>query len=416
MKSLFLSLLLLLPVVGAQAGEFETTEEQPLKLQVKGFLDSYHAVRTVGEYDWMSSRTRVRGEFKLEKGPSSLFVSLNTIYNGILKDKTALDLREAYMSYEKEGWDLRMGRQIVVWGVADGLRVTDCVSPFDYTEFLARDYDDIRMPVNGIRLRYSVDLLTFEALCIPVSDFFILPTDRNNPWAVSLPSATLPYSFDLESGKPEKKFSNIEYGGRLCVNSSGIDFSLSALRTWNKLPAFMPVLSPDLSSLLIKGVYHRLTILGAYFSIPLRNVVIRGEAGAYKGEAQSVNPGDAVVRRNTLNALLGLDWYPGHEWNLSLQYCHKHILGDVGALPVFSDSGLATARISKEFMGGVLKLSSFAYVDVTQGGVFNRFTTSYQFSDQIELSAGYDYFYADKGNFVMYKDNSEAWLKMKYSF
>lgn len=414
MKYWFLSLLLLVPFVGVRAGEFGG--ENPLKVQVKGFLDSYHAIRAGGGYDWMSSRTRARGELKLEKGPSSLFVSLNTVYNGILKDKTALDLREAYMYYAKDGWDLRMGRQIVVWGVADAIRVTDCVSPFDYSEFLARDYDDIRMPVNGLRARYSTGLITLEALCVPVSDFFILPTDKSNPWAVSLPSAALPYTFDLESGKPEKKLRNIEYGGRLCVNSNGIDFSLSALRTWNKLPAFMPTLSSDFSSLLIKGVYHRLSILGADFSIPWGNCVIRGEAGLYKGEAQSVNLGSAVVRRNSMNALLGLDWYPGHDWNLSLQYYHKHILGELAGLPVFADSGLATARISKEFMGGVFKVSSFAYVDVANGGVFNRLALSYNLSDQMELSGGYDYFNADKGNFVMYKDNSEAWFKMKYSF
>lgn len=202
--------------VDAEYVQEEETEDNALRIQVKGFLDTYHAARTEGKADWMASRTRARGEVKLEKGAASLFVSLNAIYNGILKDRTGMELREAYLAYAKGNLDLRVGRQIVVWGVADALRLTDCVSPFDYTEFLAQDYDDIRMPVNALRAKYTWRTVTFEAIGIPVADFFILPTDQRNPWALSLPSASLPYAIDLESGKPEKKAS--EYGVRRADN------------------------------------------------------------------------------------------------------------------------------------------------------------------------------------------------------
>ena len=188
----------------------ETTNDNNLQLQLKGFLDTYHAIRTEGTAEWMASRTRVRGELKLEKGAASLFVSLNAIYNGILKAHTQLELREAYLTYEKGNLDLRVGRQIVVWGVADALRLTDCVSPFDYTEFLAQDYDDIRMPVNSLRAKYTIKMVTIEAVCNPVTDFFILPTDKRNPWAIRLSSSQLPYTIDLESGKPKK--TTKEYG------------------------------------------------------------------------------------------------------------------------------------------------------------------------------------------------------------
>ena len=125
---------------------YDKDSDDALQVRVKGFLDTYHALRTTGNADWMASRTRARGEVRLEKGATALFVSLNAIYNGILKERTGIELREAYLSYTKGNLDLRVGRQIVIWGVADALRLTDCVSPIDYTEFLAQDYDDIRMP------------------------------------------------------------------------------------------------------------------------------------------------------------------------------------------------------------------------------------------------------------------------------
>ena len=309
-----------------------------------------------------------------------------------------------------------MGRQIVVWGVADALRLTDCVSPCDYTEFLAQDYDDIRMPVNALRTRYTWRSVTFEAICNPVADFFILPTDRHNPWALTLPSAPLPYTIDLESCKPEKRLRNMEYGGRITVSLSGIDFSLSALRTWNKMPALSLALSKDGKSLLVNGEYRRMTMLGADCSLPIGQFVLRTEAACYFGEAQGGSVGKDVVCRDTYNVLVGVDWYPGDDWNFSAQYCHKYTAGCLDGLSVYRHAGLATARLSKELLRNTLKLSSFAYIDVANGGVFNRISASYALNDQIELTTGYDFFHADKGKFAMYKQNSEVWLKAKYSF
>ena len=434
MKMLRLWTLLLVPMLSAQAFaqidtsavevdsldteymQEEETEDNSLRIQVKGFLDTYHAARTEDKADWMASRTRARGEVKLEKGAASLFVSMNATYNAILKDRTGLELREAYLAYAKGNLDLRVGRQIVVWGVADALRLTDCVSPCDYTEFLAQDYDDIRMPVNALRTRYTWRSVTFEAICNPVADFFILPTDRHNPWALTLPSAPLPYTIDLESGKPEKRLRNMEYGGRITTNLSGIDFSLSVLRTWNKMPALSLTVSDNGKSLLVKGEYRRMTMLGADCSLPVGQFVLRGEAACYFDEAQSRGVGKDVVCRNTYNILAGVDWYPGNDWNFSAQYCHKYTAGNLDGLSVYRHAALATARISKELMRNTLKLSTFAYIDVTNGGIFNRFSASYSLNDQIELTAGYDYFHADKGKFQMYSKNSEAWVKMKYSF
>src|SRR3712207_3302753 len=50
----------------------EEADDNTLQVQVKGFLDTYHAVRAEGKADLMASRTRARGEVKLEKGAASL--------------------------------------------------------------------------------------------------------------------------------------------------------------------------------------------------------------------------------------------------------------------------------------------------------------------------------------------------------
>ena len=364
-------------------------DEDSLRIGVKGFVDTYHAVRTEQPNDWMSSRTRVRGEVTLEKGHTGAFVSANLVHNAILKDRSGFQLREAYAYYSDSHWDVRAGRQIITWGVADGLRLTDIISPMDYTEFLAQDYDDIRIPVGGLRLRYSREKWSAEVVAVPVSSFFELPTDAENPWSVG----PIPIG-----DEPSHRLCNMEYGGRLSFFLSGIDFSLSALHTWNK----QPVLCDGV------GQYRRMTMLGADCSVPLGRFVLRGEFAEYFNELQ---PSTLNVQCSTSNALLGIDWYAGNDWSLSAQYAHKYVAsGD------HRNTGLATFRISKDLLRNTLALQSFAYIDVTNGGVYNRLSADYAINDQLHATLGYDFFHADRGTFTIYDKNSEVFVKLKYSF
>ena len=423
-RLMFLLLLALAVSVQAGAQDEDTatdtllvgeTPADELQVQVKGFLDTYHAARTEGKGEWLASRTRARGELTLEKGGARLFVSMNAIYNALLKEQTGITLREAYLSYANAHVDLRAGRQIIIWGVADALRLTDQISPMDYTEFLAQDYDDIRTPVNAFRLRLVRQAFNVELVCIPVSDFFTLPTDERNPWAAHI-DAPMPYTFDLDSRKPKTRLRNVEFGGRLSVNLSGIDFSFCGLHTWNKMPAFSYAVDPAGASMTVVGHYRRLTMFGADVSFPVGRFVVRGELAANLNEVQNAEFGSEVQGRNVFNALLGVDWYAGNDWMLSAQYAHKHVGGSIEGLSVLRNTGVATVRVSKELFRNTLALSSFAYIDVSHGGVFNRLSCKYDLNDQISLTAGYDCFHADAGMFAMYSRNSEVWVKLKYGF
>lgn len=84
-----------------------------LDVSVKGFVDTYHAIRTGSPGDWMSSRTRARGELRLEKSGGGIFLSANLVYNALLKDLSGFQLREAYAYWGNPHWDIRAGKQII---------------------------------------------------------------------------------------------------------------------------------------------------------------------------------------------------------------------------------------------------------------------------------------------------------------
>lgn len=388
-------------------------DDNQITFNHKGFIDTYHAIRASGDNDFMSSRTRARFEGGVEKGSTTGFVSFNAAYNPIVEQQTGFFLREAFVEHSHKGWGFKAGRQIITWGVADGLQVTDIISPMDYTEFLAQDYDDIRIPVNALRLSYGEMNVKVEALFVPVPEFYELPTDPQNPWGISLNGLNC----EMHHDKPEKKIANSEFGVRLSAYLSGLDFSLCALRTWNKMPAFSIAGLTEDGLISVEAQYGRMTMVGADLSASAGNFVVRAEASSYMGMLHAPkNYNGKALRGNDLLSLIGLDWYPGNDWTILLQYCHTHIFGKE-ELSDYHNSGMATANLSKALLHNTLKLGVFGRIDCTNDGAFFfRFNSDYQLTDDIAITLGYDWFRADNGMFALYKENSEYWAKVKYSF
>ena len=387
-------------------------------LDFSGFIDSYHAVRLQPPNDFMSSRSRLRAELKANSGNSWLFASLNANHNYLLPSRTFIELREAYFDYTASNWDLRIGRQIVIWGVSDGLRITDLVSPLDLTEFLARDYDDIRIPVDAIKWRYLDDVVKLELLFVPVFQSYIIPDDPENPWSITYPTDG-PEIIVAPARKPEISIRNSEYGGRLSFYLPGLDVSVCGLRTWNKLPVYERNFTPAHDTLVMVPKHFRYTMVGLDFSRPQGSFVIRGEAAMYNGEPLTTdlqNQSNPVARKTTMNYLVGLDWYASGNWILTGQFSQKLILLYEDQLENPKNTLLATLGVTRKLFRSTLSASTFGYVDLTNKGVFARTSLDYSLSDQIHLITGVDIFHGDAGIFGAYKNNSQIFFKAKYNF
>jgi len=56
-------------------------------------------------------------------------------------------LREAYIDTEINGISIRAGKQQVVWGTADGMKLLDAINPTDFSEMAQNQMEDSRIPV-----------------------------------------------------------------------------------------------------------------------------------------------------------------------------------------------------------------------------------------------------------------------------
>jgi len=102
-----------------------------------------------------SAKIYIDGDSDKLKEGSTYHVELNLMHDskGVYKydgneSYTQRDaLREAYIDMEQGDWSIRAGKQQVVWGTADGMKLLDTINPTDYSEMAQNQMEDSRIPV-----------------------------------------------------------------------------------------------------------------------------------------------------------------------------------------------------------------------------------------------------------------------------
>jgi len=112
-----------------------------------------------GKGGMLKSETSVRvfidGEVDEISEGASYHVELNGFHDsealknyGSNQEYTQRDaLREAYIDMEKGDFSIRAGKQQVVWGTADGMKLLDAINPTDFSEMAQNQMEDSRIPV-----------------------------------------------------------------------------------------------------------------------------------------------------------------------------------------------------------------------------------------------------------------------------
>ena len=98
-------------------------------------------------------------------------------------------LREAYIDTDYNDWLLRVGKQQVVWGTADGIKLLDAINPTDYSEFVQNSPEDSRIPVWMINAdRATEDGGNFQVIVSQAKRNFIPGMSNASPAALRVHS------------------------------------------------------------------------------------------------------------------------------------------------------------------------------------------------------------------------------------
>lgn len=365
------------------------------------------------------------------------------------KDSPVAQTRELYLDFFLKNLDIRVGKQYVVWGVLEGVRITDEINPIDFRELILPDLLDYRIPLWTVKLNhYRDDNTTYELIWIPEIKFH-KAAPRGSEWELlqeirdeqGTVLTKYPESFALE---------NSEVGVKVNSNILDTEVSLSYFYTWDDFPVIFRTARVDQTPNnppIMYPTYTRISMYGATAVKQLGPVIVKTEAayvtGKYFGLKNTVDrDGDGYtdfngeLRRDHLRwgvgldfNLYGMDFSPGYtQWVIS-DY-------DDGLIQPQNDSSFSLFT-RKEFPqnSAVFQFLWIYLINMDESLVKPKLT--FQVTDKLQVAAGLDLFFGKSGflgdagnsaaNLVAaaqqrpqflgnFHNNDRMYMEFKYSF
>jgi len=332
-----------------------------------------------------------------------------------------IGLREAYMDIYFDAVDLRIGKQQIIWGKADGVFITDIVSPKDLSEFLLRDFDEIRMGITSLKANYYIGYNTFEFVWVPYFSSTQMP-DENSIW---FPQMDFPFPpvFDYSQKEVSAKLENSEVFAKFSALTSAIDFEIMGGYMWDDDPTMHITKIIDPQTFQLEGItvtprHHRLRLAGGSFSSTLGGFVLRGEGAYYNGKyfnSEDPRLTDGMVKKNYLHYLIGVD-FTLWDIRLSSQFIQQAILDYDEYINNDEFENTMTVLASKDFLRETLRLELFSYIGLNYHDALIRPKVTYDLADGFEILLGANIFVGSEGRFGQYDNNDMVYAKFMYSF
>jgi len=414
MKKLNFLLLLTVLITVSKDTTAQTT------LDLNGYIRTYQGVLLNDNYDFVINQNTLDLKLSYNKSNASLFANPYFYQNS--DNENQFDVRELYMDFTTNNIDLRIGKQQIIWGQADGVFITDIVSPKNLSEFLLRDFDEIRIGVTAIKANiYTANDYDIELVYIPTFTATISPDD-NSIWKPNMELPIKP-TFDYSNKSVVNNLGNGEYFAKYHKSTSNIELELIAAYTWDDDPSLhvSKELNPEtmqISAINISPQHHRLTISGGSFSTEINDMIVRGEAAYYNGKQfQTSSPiaTESLVEKNYYNYVIGIDKNIG-DYRVSGQFIQKVIIDYTKDIMNDEVDDMVTLMINKSILREQARIELFGYFGLNNDDSFIRVRGFYFPYDGVTLECGYNIFNGEKGQFGQYDKNDMAYIKLKYNF
>jgi hypothetical protein len=250
------------------------------------------------------------------EGWVSSWASLNGVANN------QADLREAWASWQNDNWEVKVGRQIIVWGRADRINPTDQISSINYTLMFIED-DDQRLGNFMAQVNYHVGTNGLV-------EAFWLPEYRAN-----VPSLPIPTGFSVSTRNQEYWDCN---QGALRFDDSGgaVDWSVSYFHGLDR-NLDLALLSPSV----IVEQHNPINSVGADAATTVGNLDLRAE-GVYTRTANFTGT-DPTIKHSFAEIVAGGDVDLTQDLNFNLQGVYMHVFN---FLPMASYGGITAQRLA----------------------------------------------------------------------
>jgi len=401
-------------------------------LELHGFLQGNYSVRTASPADTDPTGDFLLGDHRLqlELGHTSdsgtvSFLAKVDLFHDAVASQADIDVREAYLTLEGDRADIRVGRQIVTWGVGDLVFINDVFAK-DWTALIAgRPLQYLKVASDGANANFYLGALSAQVIAVPFFEPDRLPTGERlvgyNPFP-GLPMTTV---------RPEQTIENTELAGRLTGYVGGFDAAFYVYRGFWRAPpglridpAPAPMQQPT-TGVTATRFFPPLSVYGASAQGSFATGVLSTEFGFYdsRSDRDGADPG---VENSQLRFLVGYQKPFGDELTLSGQYYIERMLnGDAyrNSLP----SGVSaratarhniTARVTRYFSYETYQFSVFAWFSPNEEDYWVNPELRYTVSDDVWITAGANVFGGSANHtfFGQFDRNDNVYTTLRYTF
>jgi len=322
-----------------------------------------------------------------------------------------LELGETYVQGSlTKNFDIKIGRQIVVWGKSDNIRVTDILNPLDMRLPGIADIEDLRLPVTMTRLDYYTGDWSLTGIAIHEIRFNKNPEYGSDFYPLSIPPP--------HEDKPASNFKNTEYAAALNGIFSGWDIAFYWADFYNDMPHTRLVSAAPQQT---EWKHSRLKMFGAAFNQALGNWLLKSEVAYIDGFEFFNSPGKDYSRTDVL---AGVEYSGFKDTTLSIEVADRQINDFDEALKLPPDYAKEdefqwAARLTRDFLNDTLTLTilTSTFGVTGQDGALQHFSTEYDITDSVKISGGVVLY--QSGNLARYSNignNDRLFCEIKYSF
>lgn len=335
-----------------------------------------------------------------------------------------VELFEAYVEGTiNENLEARFGRQVVVWGKSDTIRVTDILNPIDNRRPGYQDLEDIYLPTTMLKFDYQYDDNWRISPIVLLEQRFTKDPPYGSVYNPFSPRVS--YTEWINEGNPVYSLDNVTYRDPTFALSvagefEGWDLSFYASRLYQDR-GYIP--TPYLDPKVLNKVYeHRKTnMLGAAFNIVDGEWLFKAEL-AYFADLTYTTTQDTGLARSDI--LLGFEYVGFLDTTISYDYAIRHFHEYDPNLYVPEENYLEQEthqqafRITSSFLRDTLDASyllSMYGKDLDEGG-YQRGWINYDLADAINTEFGLVDYFGGSPLFDLVEDQLVIFMDISYSF
>ena len=382
----------------------------------------------IGEDLQVTATGRLRADplDEIEPGDPSRSTSSDISRRALIGDSLDLELREFYFETSLGRTLITLGKQQIVWGQADGLKVLDIVNPQSFREFILDDFRDSRIGLWALNVEQPIGTFVLQGVWLPDQTYHERP-EPDSVFAfrspLLVPSVPGPGAVITEPPqRPSRVVADSDVGVQLSTFWAGWDLTLNYLYHYDDTPVFgrRATIINGGPAVLVSPEYRRTHLVGGTFSKAFGSLTLRGEVGALLGRALSTgHPADAngIVQTDELTYVVGLDWFGIEETLVSIQLFQSVIADDLPGLPRDGVETNVTLLLRHETLNDTLVLETMWLHGVNRGDGVLRPKIRYALDDHTTVWVGVDWFYGGAGGlFGQFDPNDRLVVGLEWAF